>query len=123
MSAAPAPSPRIVIVEDDAINMEYFQAVCALHGEVLGAAADGDHAVEIARDARPTHVLMDVHLRGEADGVRAAERIRELLPEARVIFVTGATDFATLERLEAAGPFRVLHKPVAPEDIRRALCA
>jgi DNA-binding NarL/FixJ family response regulator len=113
---------RVVIVEDDFLNARYFQIVCEDFGaEVLGMAATRDDAVRLILATRPTHVLMDMRLRGPGDGVDAALEVFERLPETRIIFITGSNEPATLQRIELDHPYRVLIKPIDPDELRQAL--
>lgn len=69
---------------------------------VIGEAADGEAAVAVAGRRRPDLVMMDLKL-GSDDGVETARRIRERLPEARVVIFTGQPDRALLQRGRDAG--------------------
>ena len=68
---------RILIVEDERIVAEDIQISLAKLGySVAGIAASGEEAVEKAEELCPDLVLMDIKLKGDMDGVEAAEQIR-----------------------------------------------
>ena len=91
MSAAPAPT-RCLVVDDQAMVREGFGALLGAQGDlaVVGLAADGAEAVELARDLRPDVVLMDVRM-PVMDGIQATSRIladKELDGPPRVLILT-----------------------------------
>ena len=62
--------PRVVIVEDDALIALFLKGTCEQFGSlVVGTAADGESALRILREEKPSHVLMDMRLNGSMDGV------------------------------------------------------
>ena len=67
----------ILIVEDEAIVAADLAGKLGQLGyEVVGTAAEGEEAVELACRLRPHLVLMDIWLKGAMDGIEAAEAIR-----------------------------------------------
>ena len=66
--------------------------------EVVGLARDGQEAIELALEHHPRVVVMDVSM-PKMDGVEATRQIMHLLPETRVVVLTGLAD---RERAEAA---------------------
>ena len=91
---------------------------------VCGIASTAAKAVELAQTHRPSLVLMDVRLKGEADGVEAAQEIHRLLGTP-VIFITGSREPETVERIGQDHPAGVLFKPILPihlrEEVERVL--
>jgi len=62
-------------------------------GYCVSAAADGAAALEmIEQGLRPDLLLTDVRLPGEIDGVHLAQRIRQRLPDIRVLYMSGYVD-------------------------------
>lgn len=99
-------------MEEDLIDRGYF---------VTGVAASASDAVDLARRTRPDVILMDIRLKGEADGVDAAQQIHAGQYGSKIIFVTASREPATLERIEKDHPAAVLFKPVAPEEVDRRI--
>jgi len=84
--------------------------------EVVGEAADGRQAIQIARECAPDVVLMDLSM-PVLDGVEATRLLLAELPEVRVV---GLTSFADRERVNdmlAAGAIGYLLKDCAPSDL------
>jgi len=105
-------SRTVLIVDDEAIIAELWSVyVEAIGVEVCGVAATADDAIRLARQHTPAVVVMDMRLRGEADGVDAAIAIHASVGS-RVIFITGSQEPSTLERIQLDHPTAVLVKPV-----------
>ena len=80
---------RVLIADDQALVRAGFRAI--LEGqddlEVVGEAADGGEAVNIARELRPDVVLMDVRMPG-VDGIEATRRLLRDGDAPRVLMLT-----------------------------------
>ncbi|HXR23747.1 MAG TPA: response regulator [Candidatus Binataceae bacterium] len=93
---------RILVVEDEALIAESISTGLTRAGCNIVAAVDtGAAAIEAATELRPDLVLMDIHLKGEMDGIEAASVITERL-RVPVVYLTAHSDRATLQRATAA---------------------
>ena len=114
-------STSILIVEDEAIVAADLQSMLQYSGyTVAGSAATAERAVELARQHRPTLVLMDIRLAGPMDGITAAEAIRREL-DLPVVFLTAHSGAATLERAKAAEAFDYIVKPFEEQELRTTI--
>ncbi|MGJ3249199.1 MAG: GAF domain-containing protein [Elainellaceae cyanobacterium] len=102
---------RILIVEDERVaawsirnSLEHFNY------EIVASVFSGNDAIHVAKTTQPDLVLMDIYLRGEMDGIAAAEQIR-LDSDIPVIFLTADADHQTLQRAIKTEPFGYLIKP------------
>lgn len=88
--------------------------------EVL-VAEDGETALELFREHRPSVVLLDLLLPG-IDGEEVASAIFEEDPEAKVVVVTGRQrEDEQSSRLMAMGAFDFVTKPVRRDEVERVL--
>ena len=118
VAAAP---PRILIVEDEAvIAMDMAQHLRDFGYEVVGIAASGDRAVELAAQSHPDLIMMDIVIKGARDGIETAQDIRADA-DVPVIFLTAYGDQPTLERAKAASPHGYLLKPFRPQELRTTI--
>ena len=115
---------RVAIADDQSLVRMGFRMVLEAQPdiEVVGEAADGREAVELARQARPDVVLMDVRMPG-TDGIAATAAITSELPEARVLVLTTFDlDEYAFGGLRA-GASGFLLKDARPEELLAAIRA
>ncbi len=107
----------ILIVEDDGIIARDIQYTLEQLGyKVPVVASSGRAAIQKAEEIRPDLVLMDIVLRGEMDGIEAAEIIRSRY-DIPVIFLSAHADENTLQRAKIQGPFGYILKPFQERDL------
>src|SRR5687767_15981441 len=82
--------PRILIADDDAVVLYTMKQILEQHYEVVGEAANGQASIELAVQLRPDVVILDISM-PVFNGIEAARRIRERLPEIRIIIVSNHT--------------------------------
>jgi DNA-binding NarL/FixJ family response regulator len=119
---------RVLVADDDydarGLLQVYLQGEPEL--DLVGAAADADGAIELAREHRPDTALLDVNMPG-GGGVRAAREIRKVSPETSIIAVSALDDRATVLEMLEAGAISYVVKGATREQIidtvRRALDA
>src|ERR1700687_2116616 len=109
---------RILVVEDEGVVAADLESILHHLGyEVVGIAPSGEEAVEIGEKEKPNLVLMDIRLKGEMDGIDAAEQIiaRFDIP---VTYLTAYADETTLNRAKTTMPYGYILKPFQESDIR-----
>ena len=87
--------PRVVIAEDEAIiRMDLCEMLEEEGFDVVGEAADGRQAVDLAREHRPDLVILDIKMPG-MNGIRAAEMItRERIAPVLILTAFSQRDLA-----------------------------
>ncbi len=88
--------------------------------EVVGEAADGLEAVDIATRLRPDVVLMDVRM-PHCDGIEAARRVLAALPDVTVVVLTTFDEDGSLAEALRAGVSGFLLKTAPPEQLLHAI--
>lgn len=112
---------RVLIVEDEYILARNLrEGLESLGYQVLSIVDSGEAAIEKAIELRPSIILMDIWIRGELDGIQAAERIWQQL-QIPVIYVTGHSDQSTVERATLTSPFGYVLKPVREKELYVAI--
>ncbi len=112
---------KVLVVEDESIVSKDIQySLTKLGYEVVGASATGEKAIELAFSERPDIVLMDIMLKGEMNGVEAAEIIRKELKKP-VIFLTAYADGGTLNKAKLAEPYGYIIKPFKEIDLHTTI--
>jgi response regulator NasT len=111
---------KILVAEDESVIALNLRAMLERLGyEVVGEAATGTQAVDLASKLQPDVVLMDIKM-PEMDGLTAASKINEVGP-LPVIILTAYYDADFLARAKASGVFGYLVKPVAESDLVPAI--
>ena len=113
---------RVLIADDQRVVREGLAMVLGLlpDVEVVGAAADGYEAVELAVSLRPDVVLMDLRM-PRCDGAEATRLLREREPEIRVVVLTTYADDRSVIDALRAGARGYLTKNAGGPQIREAL--
>jgi DNA-binding NarL/FixJ family response regulator len=115
-------SLRIVIVDDFSRVREDLRTALTLVGgiEVVGQAANGREAVDLAARLAPDAVVMDVEM-PVLDGCEAARAIKAHCPACRVVALTVHGDEATRRRAFRAGFDEFVVKGAALKTLVRAI--
>jgi DNA-binding NarL/FixJ family response regulator len=115
---------RVVIADDQASVREGL--VLLLGGlpdiDVVGAAADGEQALELVASHRPDAILLDLHM-PVLDGIGATRRLAAEHPEVAVVVLTTYVDDSSVLEALQAGARSYLTKDADRTDIARALHA
>ncbi|MDO9453967.1 MAG: EAL domain-containing protein [Stagnimonas sp.] len=112
---------RILIVEDErvvALNLQ--QRLIKLGYEVVGRAASGAQALQLAEDGKPDIVLMDIHIEGDIDGIETAALLLARY-KLQVIYLTAYSEDTTLQRAKATQPYGYLLKPFSERELHATL--
>ena len=108
---------RILLVDDHPITRDALAALLSQHDfSVVGEAADGEEAIELARRLQPELVLLDLSMPG-LDGLGALPRIRDAAPECEVVVLTASGTEENLLSAIRGGAAGYLLKSEPPERI------
>jgi len=109
---AQAEKLRMMLVDDSAETREYLRKLLQFEPqiELVGVAANGKDAVDMALEIRPDLILMDINM-PVMDGISAAELIFHDLPSVRVVMMSVQSEMAYLRRAMQVGAREFLMKP------------
>ena len=111
----------VIIVEDDIDSMEVLSEYLQLKEiKVVAKAKDGKEALELYEKFKPEIVLLDV-IMPNYDGFYALEKIKESNPNAKVIFVTAASNDTTQKRLFETNVDGIIFKPFQMNQLLEAI--
>lgn len=118
--AKPDGMPRVVVAEDEAIiRMDLCEMLQEEGFDVVGEAADGRQAVDLAREHRPDLVILDIKMPGMS-GIRAAEMItQERIAPVLILTAFSQRDLAA--QAAQAGAMAYLVKPFQKSDLLPAI--
>lgn len=111
----------VLVVEDERIlAKELVSALGKLGYDVAGTATSGEDAIRIAEECTPDLVLMDIKVRGEMDGVQAADYIRGRL-DVPIVYLSAYAEHDVLERAKGTHPYGIVGKPVSIPELKSTL--
>lgn len=88
--------------------------------DLVGSACNGEEAVSMALEHKPEVVVMDVSMPG-IEGVEATRRIMHVLPDTRVVILTGLADREKAEDAMRAGAVAYVLKDRDANEIFEAI--
>jgi signal transduction histidine kinase len=113
--------PKILIVEDEGIVAFNLQQRLQQMGyQVTGLAESGSEGLSLVSSQRPDLVLMDIHIKGEMDGIELARMLtrEHALP---IIYLTAYSEDTTLERARQTQPYGYLIKPFSERELHATI--
>lgn len=113
---------RVVLVDDHELMRQGLRSILDREEqvEVIGEAASGREAVELARRLSPDVVVMDVAMK-DMNGIEATRQVRAECPGVRVLALSSHSDSRYVSSILQAGACGYVLKANAYDDLRRAL--
>lgn len=112
--------PRVLIAEDEPlIRMDLVELLQSEGYEVVGQAANGEQAVQLAEELHPDICVFDVKM-PVLDGISAAEIVTEK-DIAPVVMLTAFSQRELVERAVKAGAMAYVVKPFQASDVVPAI--
>jgi adenylate cyclase len=105
--------PRILIADDQPMNVDILQTRLAVHGYEILTATDGEEALAMARAQQPDLILLDIMM-PKMDGIEVCRLLKSdgALPFIPIIMVTAKADTKDIVAGLEAGADEYLTKPV-----------
>jgi len=115
------PDGDILIVEDERLVAEDIKATLEDLGyEVVGITDRGKEAIEKVGEKEPDLVIMDIVLKGDMDGVEAADKIKSKF-DIPVIYLTAYADDEKLKRAKITEPHGYIVKPFRERELHSTI--
>jgi DNA-binding NarL/FixJ family response regulator len=113
-----------LIADDHRLFAEALEAVLATEEriQIVGRAADGEEAVELARRLRPDVVALDISM-PVMDGFVAAEALERLDDPPAVLMLTGSNAPADIDRARRVGAKGYITKDTIAASLVEAILA
>ena len=115
---------RVLIVDDQQLMRDGIASLLKLQDglEIVGMAANGQEAVELATSQQPDVILMDVRM-PVLDGVAATEQIHRQIPACKILMLTTFNDEAYVLEALQVGASGYLLKDLPARDLAQAIQA
>ena len=113
---------RVLIVDDIAETRENIRKLLQFEAdiEVVAAARTGREAIQLAQEANPDVVLMDINM-PDMDGIAATEIIRQKTPTVQVVVLSVQGDQNYMRKAMLVGARDFLTKPPMPDELVAAI--
>ncbi len=112
---------KILVVEDDAIiGFEISERLTEKGFTLLDVVSNGKGALEALVLHKPDLVLMDIHIKGNIDGIETATKMNEISP-IPIIYLTAYSDSETLKRVKDTNPYGYLLKPFNQKELESTI--
>jgi len=105
---------RVLVVEDNELNLKLFCDLLRAHGHVTEPVRDGREVVQRARDFSPDLVIMDIQL-PHISGLELIEALKkdEALSPVPIMAVTAYAGKGDEDRIRTAGAEAYVSKPIS----------
>jgi DNA-binding NarL/FixJ family response regulator len=112
----------VLLAEDHTVVREGLRTLLEAEGDikVVGEAATGRQAVELARKLRPSVVVMDIAM-PVLNGLEATRQIHKAVPGAKVLILSAHSDDAYVEQVTALGAMGYLLKQTSAHVLSKAV--
>lgn len=122
MTESPLADPvrPLLLVDDDATFLRVLARALGSRGFEVITASNFDEARALTRRHRPRYCVLDLKL-GEENGLRLIPELHTLVPDLRVLLLTGYASIATAVEAIKRGAHDYLAKPVDADAVVRAL--
>ncbi len=113
---------RVLIVDDIPETRDHLAKLLGFEAdfEVVGSAASGREAIEVAARLTPDVVLMDINM-PDMDGITATERLSAEVPTASVVMMSVQGEADYLRRSMLAGAREFLVKPFSSDELASSI--
>lgn len=112
---------NILVTEDESIvRKDIERCLSNLGYNVVASADNGEDAISMAMKFKPDLALMDIMIKGDMNGIAAAEEIKRNM-DIPVVFLTAYADESTLNEAKMAEPHGYILKPFKDVDIQTAI--
>ncbi|MFK2903209.1 response regulator transcription factor [Dyella ginsengisoli] len=119
-STAPVSARPLLIIDDDATFGRVLARALGSRGFEVIIAVNADEARALTRRHQPRYCVLDLKL-GEENGLRLIPDLQRLVPDMRILLLTGYASIATAVEAIKRGAHDYLAKPVDADAVVRAL--
>jgi DNA-binding NarL/FixJ family response regulator len=114
--------PRIFLADDHSLLLEAFSNLLEPKYDVVGTATDGRKMLNLVSKLKPDVVLMDIAM-PNLNGFDAGEKLKKLLPEVKLVFLTVNDDPDMVTEAFRIGANGYLLKDSAASELFQAIDA
>lgn len=111
-----AAKESVLVVDDDKGMRFTLEGIIDDEGYAVSSASDGYEAIELAREISFDLVFLDIRMPG-INGVETFLELKKIIPDSRVVLMTGFSVEALVKQAKDEGVLAVLYKPVPVHQV------
>jgi DNA-binding NarL/FixJ family response regulator len=112
--------PRVLVADDHSVILAGLYSLLEGDFDVVGAVEDGQAVLEAAQRLKPDVIILDISM-PLLNGIEAAVRLRKMVPQTKIIFLTMHGDVAFLKEAFRAGASGYVTKRSAASELVTAI--
>ena len=112
-------SQRILLVDDDEAFTSVMTRGFERRGFTVSSANSAEEALAVCSDFAPSHIVLDLNMPGTS-GLLVLPQLLALVPQAKLIVLTGYSSIATAVAATQAGALNYLCKPASIDEVLQA---
>lgn len=109
-------SDVVLVVDDSPESLGMLNVALNIQGFTALVALNGMQALSIIEKVEPDVILLDAVM-PEMDGFETCRRLKSILPNTPIIFMTGLTDIEDVVKGFEAGGIDYVTKPISPDEV------
>ena len=113
---------RVLLADDHRLLLQAFEKLLQPDFEVVGTVSDGLALIAAARELKPDVIVLDISM-PQLNGMVAAERLKKMMPEVKLIFLTVNEDAGFASEAMRIGASGYLLKSSAASELFHAIDA
>ncbi|MDC2891098.1 response regulator [Psychrosphaera algicola] len=106
----------VLVVDDSPESLGMLNVTLNTQGYTALVALNGIQALSIVEKIAPDVILLDAVM-PEMDGFETCKRLKQMLPNTPIIFMTGLTDVEDIVKGFEAGGIDYVTKPISPDEV------
>ena len=118
--AVTSPRPRVLLVDDDARILSAFERLVSPWCDVVGRVTDVGALFDEAARLQPDVIVVDLFMPAR-EGLESWPHLKEIVPQAKIVVVSGADDPSTRNKALRAGASAFVSKMQAADDLVLAI--
>ena len=111
---------RVLLADDHDMLVEAFKKMLEPDFDVVGTVGDGRALLDAAQELKPDVIVLDIGM-PKLNGMIAAERLKKMMPETKLIFLTVNEDVSFVSEAMRIGASGYLLKSSAASELFRAI--
>ena len=112
--------PRVLLADDHALLLGAFEKLLTPECEIVGQVSDGRALITAAQQLKPDVIVVDIGM-PHLNGLEAGRKIKQLLPDVKLVFLTMNEDADVAAEAFRAGASAYLLKRSAASELATAI--